>query len=160
LEAVGYRMRRESTVWQIVTQGGGQYVVHGACDPILEGKIKIKSDTHIEKFTETGLRFQDGTDLAADVVILATGYGDLRVPIRRVVDEAAGKKLTKIWGVNEEGETNSQAKEIGIPGLWFISGNLAFSRSIWLYKLRPNRWESTPNATLQLLSISVNTSIL
>ena len=77
--------------WQIFTRGGGQYLGEsypvrsainsnqmpytdqGACDLMIEGKIKVKSDTQIAKYTKTGILFEDGTELKADVVVLATG---------------------------------------------------------------------------------------
>ena len=40
----------------------------------MDGKIKLKSGPQIEKFTEGGIKFDDGTELEADVVIFATGY--------------------------------------------------------------------------------------
>lgn len=46
----------------------------GACQMIVDGKIKLKSGTQIERFTEKGLKFEDGTELEADTVIYATGY--------------------------------------------------------------------------------------
>ena len=46
----------------------------GASQLIAEGKIKLKNDSQIEEFTETGLLFEDGSQLLADVVIFATGY--------------------------------------------------------------------------------------
>jgi NAD(P)H-nitrite reductase large subunit len=33
----------------------------------------MKSDSPIEHFTPTGLKFQDGSELSADLVIFATG---------------------------------------------------------------------------------------
>ena len=42
---------------------------------IIDGKIKIKTGTEIERFTKTGLRLKDGTELPADVVVFATGSG-------------------------------------------------------------------------------------
>ena len=41
---------------------------------IVDGKIKIKNNTQIERYTKTGLKFTDGTELDADVVLYATGY--------------------------------------------------------------------------------------
>ncbi|TCD68933.1 hypothetical protein EIP91_009323 [Steccherinum ochraceum] len=133
LESLGYRMNEgvdgaTGSFWVLVSRAGGQYVDQGACDLILEGKIKMKSGTQIECYTPTGVRFQDGTEVAADVVVLATGYGDIRDPIRSIVGDEIGKKLTKIWGVNEEGELNSMYKEMGVSGLWYISGSLGFCR--------------------------------
>lgn len=41
---------------------------------IIDGKIKLKNNTQIERFTPTGLKFTDGSELEADVVLFATGY--------------------------------------------------------------------------------------
>jgi len=40
---------------------------------IADGRIKVKSDSELERFTENGLLFKDGSQLEADVIILATG---------------------------------------------------------------------------------------
>lgn len=42
---------------------------------IIDGKIKLKHGTNIERFTKKGLVFDDGSELDADVVVFATGYG-------------------------------------------------------------------------------------
>lgn len=41
---------------------------------IADGKIKLKNDSQIKEFIETGLLFEDDTELLADVVVFATGY--------------------------------------------------------------------------------------
>lgn len=40
---------------------------------IIDGKIKLKNGTQVERFTEKGVRFADGSELEADVVMFATG---------------------------------------------------------------------------------------
>ena len=45
----------------------------GACQKIIDGKIKIKNDSLIERFTKTGIRFQNGSEIDADVIMYATG---------------------------------------------------------------------------------------
>ena len=45
----------------------------GASEMIVDGRIKVKSDSELERFTEKGLLFKDGSELEADVIILATG---------------------------------------------------------------------------------------
>lgn len=45
----------------------------GASQRIIDGSIKLKSGVEIQSFEESGLRFEDGTRLDADVVIFATG---------------------------------------------------------------------------------------
>ena len=45
----------------------------GASQLIIDGKIKLKNDAQIARFTPTGLEFEDGGTLDADVVVFATG---------------------------------------------------------------------------------------
>ena len=40
---------------------------------VTDGRIKVKSDSELERFTEKGLLFKDGSELEADAIILATG---------------------------------------------------------------------------------------
>lgn len=49
----------------------------GGSQLIIDGKIKLKNDSQIAEFTETGLKFENGSELAADVVIFATGFVSL-----------------------------------------------------------------------------------
>lgn len=46
----------------------------GACQQIIDGKIKIKNDAQIMRFTKDGILFDNGSELKADVVVVATGY--------------------------------------------------------------------------------------
>ena len=45
----------------------------GASQLITEGKIKLKNDSAISHFNENSIEFEDGSTLAADVVIFSTG---------------------------------------------------------------------------------------
>lgn len=46
----------------------------GASQMIIDGKIKLKNDAQISRFTEKGLAFDDGSTLDADTVVFATGW--------------------------------------------------------------------------------------
>src|SRR6266576_6714096 len=46
----------------------------GASQMIIDGKIKLKNDAQISRFTEKGLEFDDGSTLDADTVVFATGW--------------------------------------------------------------------------------------
>jgi hypothetical protein len=46
----------------------------GASQMIIDGKIKLKNDAQISRFTEKGLEFDNGSSLDADTVIFATGW--------------------------------------------------------------------------------------
>lgn len=45
----------------------------GTSQLIIDGKVKLKNDSLIERFTKTGIKFTNGSELPADVVIFATG---------------------------------------------------------------------------------------
>ena len=45
----------------------------GASQLIIDGKIKLKNDSQIERLTKTGIKFKNGSELPADVIICATG---------------------------------------------------------------------------------------
>ncbi|KIM52907.1 hypothetical protein SCLCIDRAFT_140112 [Scleroderma citrinum Foug A] len=115
---------------------GGYYFDVGASQRIIDGEIKLKSDGPIARFTSTGLLFEDGSTLGADVVLFATGYGDATENYLRLLPENLHDAVKPAWGLNEEGETPALWREIGgrgpeskkLAGLWSILGNLALCR--------------------------------
>lgn len=109
-------------------KGGGYYLDVGASQMIIDGKIKVKSSGPIKRFTKKTLVFEDGSELEADVVIFASGFGDARKPMREIVGEEVGKKLHPIWNLDYEGETRGAWKEIGVENLWCMMGNFAWCR--------------------------------
>ncbi|KAF7334966.1 Flavin-containing monooxygenase [Mycena venus] len=95
---------------------------------LVDGKIKLKNDSQIEEFTETGLKFENGSELAADVVVFATGLGNARDTVRKICGDAVADRCKRIWGLNAEGEVNGAWRDLGVPGLWYMMGNLALAR--------------------------------
>ena len=45
----------------------------GASQLIIDKKIKLKSDSRIQEFTENGVKFENGDELPADVIVFCTG---------------------------------------------------------------------------------------
>eukprot|EP00753_Platysulcus_tardus_P018884 PLAT7028.1.p1 GENE.PLAT7028.1~~PLAT7028.1.p1 ORF type:complete len:650 (-),score=-151.71 PLAT7028.1:131-2080(-) len=109
-------------------RAGGYYLDVGASQLIIDGKIKLKNDSEIERFTKTGIKFVDGSELPCDVVITATGYDDPRTAVLRILGDKVANKLGPIWGISEEGEINGAWRDLGIPNLWYMMGNLAMCR--------------------------------
>ena len=58
-------------------RGGGYYLDVGASQMLIAGQIKLKNDSAIKRFTKTGLEFEDGSTVDADVVLYATGCGSV-----------------------------------------------------------------------------------
>ncbi|TDL21218.1 FAD/NAD-binding domain-containing protein [Rickenella mellea] len=110
------------------TRAGGYYVDVGASQLIIDGKIKLKNDSQISRFTPEGIEFDNGSTLRADVIIFATGYGDARDPVRTLCGDKIADLLLPVWGLNDEGELSSIGRWSGVPGLYFQVGNLAISR--------------------------------
>ncbi|KAJ3988796.1 hypothetical protein F5890DRAFT_1570861 [Lentinula detonsa] len=110
------------------SKASGYYLDVGASQMIIDGKIKLKNDSLLQSFTETGLKFEDGSEIPADVVVFATGFGDARDLIRKVCGDDVANKCSPVWGLNEEGEILGSWKYMGVPGLWYAMGNLAMDR--------------------------------
>ncbi|KAF9007494.1 hypothetical protein BDQ17DRAFT_1388982 [Cyathus striatus] len=132
LHKVGFRTNmgvREAghllLVWDKVS---GYYLDVGASQLIIDGKIKLKNDSLIERFTETGLKFENGSELNADVVVFCTGLGDPREHIRQICGDAVADNCSTLWGLDEDGEINGVWRDMGFQGLWYAMGNLALTR--------------------------------
>ena len=95
---------------------------------IIDGKIRLKNDSAIKEFTKTGLRFEDGSTLDADVVVLATGFGDYRDGFRKILGKDLGDKVKPVWGLDGEGEPRGAWRDVGVENLWCMVGNLAMAR--------------------------------
>ncbi|KAF5371656.1 hypothetical protein D9758_003551 [Tetrapyrgos nigripes] len=120
-EGTGFALRAAKKV-------GGYYFDVGASQLIIDGKIKLKNDSLIERFTEDGILFENGSKLEADVIIFATGYADFRTSIRRICDPVSAQKCRRIWGIDPEGELRGVYRNLGVPGLWYMTGGLGQCR--------------------------------
>ncbi|KAJ3571074.1 hypothetical protein NP233_g3990 [Leucocoprinus birnbaumii] len=109
-------------------RAGGYYLDVGGSQYIIDGRIKLKNDSQIASFTESGIRFKNGTELPADVVIFCTGLGNARDGVREICGDTVADNCSAIWGMDEEGELNGVWRSMGFDGLWYMMGNLALCR--------------------------------
>ena len=58
-------------------RGSGYYIDVGASQLIIDGEIKLKSGSDVREITEDSVILQDGTELKADLLVYATGYGSM-----------------------------------------------------------------------------------
>lgn len=59
----------------------------------------------MERYTEKGLAFSDGTEIKADVIVLATGFvGNLRQHVENIFGSTVANKAGDCFGLNNEGE--------------------------------------------------------
>ncbi|KAL4076790.1 hypothetical protein V8B97DRAFT_2022069 [Scleroderma yunnanense] len=132
LENVGFRtnlgMNGAGTLSLIYARGDGFYIDTGACREIINGNIKIKSGSSTRRFVSHGLELEDGTEQRCDVVIFATGCGELRDSIREICGPDIASKVGPIWGLDDEGEQQGMWRRTGQPHLWIGMGNLGRCR--------------------------------
>lgn len=132
LERTGFKLDfgEDNTGWQFkyLTRGGGYYFNVGCSDLIVKGEIALKQFTDIDTFVADGARMKSGETLAADLIVLATGYKRQEELVRKLFGEAVADRVGTIWGFGEEQELRNMYTRTGQPGLWFIAGGLAQCR--------------------------------
>ncbi|GJJ11303.1 hypothetical protein Clacol_005535 [Clathrus columnatus] len=96
-----------------LTKQGRFYIDFGTSDLIIDGKVKLKSGS-IKEFTSTGMIFEDGTSLDADVVILATGVEGFKNYLDKLLKLELADKIPP-FHLSSEGEMEViKAKEVGL----------------------------------------------
>jgi cation diffusion facilitator CzcD-associated flavoprotein CzcO len=132
LERAGFKLDfgEDNTGWQFkyLTRGGGYYFNVGCSDLIVKGDIALKQFVDIETFVAEGARLKDGSTIAADLIVLATGYKRQEELVRKLFGETAANRVGTIWGFGDEQELRNMYVRTGQPGLWFIAGGLAQCR--------------------------------
>ena len=132
LERVGFKLDfgENNTGWQFkyLTRGGGYYFNVGCSDLIVRGEIVLKQFADIDRFVAGGARMKGGETIAADLVVLATGYKRQEELVRLLFGEAVADRVGTIWGFGEEQELRNMYTRTGQMGLWFIAGGLAQCR--------------------------------
>ena len=116
--------------WQFkyLTRGGGYYFNVGCSDMVMRGEIKLLQFSDIESFVADGVRMKPGETLAADLIVLATGYKSQEHLVRKLFGEAVTARVGPIWGFGDGQELRNMYMRTGQDGLWFIAGSLAQCR--------------------------------
>ncbi|MBR0796946.1 NAD(P)/FAD-dependent oxidoreductase [Bradyrhizobium jicamae] len=118
------------TGWQFkyLTRGGGYYFNVGCSDLVASGAIKLKQFSDIDTFVPEGARLKSGETIAADLIVLATGYRPQEELVKRLFGEAMADRVGPIWGFGDGQELRNMYTRTSQPGLWFIAGSLAQCR--------------------------------
>ncbi|MCA1243261.1 NAD(P)/FAD-dependent oxidoreductase [Stappia stellulata] len=122
-------------------RGSGYYIDVGASQLIIDGEIKL-AHGQVSEITETGVKLDDGTELPADLIVYATGYGSMNGWAADLISQEVADKVGKCWGLGSdtpkdpgpwEGEQRNMWKPTQVQSLWFHGGNLHQSRHYSLY---------------------------
>ncbi|KAH0340280.1 flavin-containing monooxygenase, partial [Aureobasidium melanogenum] len=131
LQAAGFKYHQSPDLLaDALERFGGHVLDHGTVSSVFNsGKFKVKSGILPVSFTRTGLRFQDGSEVDADVIVLATGFrSNLRESVAAIVGSSTANCLDDFFGLDAEGEIRGLAKPIGHPGIWYLGGGTANAR--------------------------------
>ena len=135
--------------------GGGYYIDTGGSDLVIDGRIKLKSGVGIERIAEHSIVLTDGTELPADLIVFATGYGTPDNVVRELLGRNVAEQVGKVWGLGSntrgdpgpwEGELRNMWKPTHQEAFWIHGGNLHLSRhySQFLALQLKARMESIP----------------
>ncbi|TIT27837.1 MAG: NAD(P)/FAD-dependent oxidoreductase, partial [Mesorhizobium sp.] len=80
-------------------RGSGYYIDVGASDLIIDGSIKLKSGVEVKEIREHSLLFSDGSELPADLIVYATGYGSMNGWAADLISREVADKVGKCWGL-------------------------------------------------------------
>jgi len=132
LEQRGFKFDwgEDGTGWQFkyLTRGGGYYFNVGCSDLVADGKIALTQFSGIERFVAGGARLNNGETIAADLIVLATGYKGQEHLVRKLFGAAIAARVGPIWGFGGGQELRNMYARTPQPGLWFIAGSLAQCR--------------------------------
>ncbi|QDL97058.1 NAD(P)/FAD-dependent oxidoreductase [Rhodopseudomonas palustris] len=141
LEAAGFMLDYgdddSGLFMKYLRRGSGYYIDVGASELVADGRIKLKSGVDVERLTEHSVILSDGTELPADLVVYATGYGSMNGWAADLISKEVADKVGKVWGLGSntrkdpgpwEGEQRNMWKPTQQEGLWFHGGNLHQSR--------------------------------
>ena len=118
-------------------RGSGYYIDVGASELVANGSIKLKSNVSIEHINPRSVTLSDGTELPADLIVYATGYGSMNGWLAELISPEVADRVGKVWGLGSdtpkdpgpwEGELRNMWKPTQVPHLWFHGGNLHQSR--------------------------------
>lgn len=121
----GQRGTGNATLGQ--TRNGGFYFDAGACEHVINGKIKVEAG-YIERFTENKVILNGGREKEFDLVVFATGFSNTIDSIRASLGDKIADQCGPIWGIDEEGEYKTAFRETGVPNLWIMVGFLPMTR--------------------------------
>jgi putative flavoprotein involved in K+ transport len=145
-------------------RGSGYYIDVGAAELIANGSIKLKSGVDVVAVQEHSVLFSDGTELPADLIVYATGYGSMNGWAAKLISQEVADKVGKCWGLGSdttkdpgpwEGELRNMWKPTRVEALWFHGGNLHQSRhySRYLALQLKARMEGIPSPVYGLAEV-------
>ena len=136
LRAAGFLLDDGDFFTKVLEKQSGYYLNVGASDLIIQGKIKLRSNVEIGKLTEAKVGLSDGSELDADILVMATGYEPLQDGVRALFGDDVAQRVGQIGGFGENGEARNMFGPTGQPGFHVVGGGFLGTRSNTRYLAR------------------------
>ncbi len=117
--------------------GSGYYIDVGCSELIANGDVKVRSGVEIKRINKASVTLTDGSEVAADVIVYATGYLPMNEWLAKIISRETADLIGPNWGYGSatkgdpgpwEGELRNMWKPLKHESLWFHGGNLHLSR--------------------------------
>ncbi len=118
-------------------RGSGYYIDVGASELVADGRVGLRSGVRVRALRERSVVLDDGSELPADLIVHATGFGPLSDVVASLVSPEVAERIGPCWGLGS-GTTRDPGPWVGElrnmwaptrqPGLWLHGGNLQQSR--------------------------------
>jgi putative flavoprotein involved in K+ transport len=127
---------------KFLRRGSGYYLDVGASELVADGRINLRSGVTVERLTPQTVVLSDGSELEADLLVYATGFGSMNRYLAELISAELAETLGKVWGLGSdttkdpgpwEGELRNMWKPTPVPNLWIHGGNLHQCRHYSLY---------------------------
>jgi len=113
---------------KLIRYFGGYYINVGASDLIIEGRIKLKQGKGIDHFTADEVVLADGSEVKADLVVLATGYKPMQEGVRALFGDEVADRVGPVWGPGPDWEQRGMWSRTGQPNFYVLGGSFAMCR--------------------------------
>jgi putative flavoprotein involved in K+ transport len=132
-----YGTDKSGLMMKALRTGSGYYIDVGCSELIASGEVKVRSRVEIAEIREDSVILTDGSELAADVIVYATGYLPMNEWLASVISRETADRVGPNWGYGSgtrgdpgpwEGELRNMWKPLQQEALWFHGGNLHLSR--------------------------------
>jgi len=118
---------------KLLRHQAGYYLNVGASDLIIAGKIGLKAGVDIDRLEKNKIIFSDGTSLAADIIVLATGYKPLQEGVRMMFGDEVAERVGPVWGIGDDGELCNMYARTAQEGLYVAGGGIPGARAYSQY---------------------------
>ena len=82
-------------------RGSGYYIDVGASELVASGEIKLVAGK-VARLTRDAVVMEDGTELPADLVVYATGYGSMNGHAADLISQEVADRVGKVWGLGSD----------------------------------------------------------